>query len=66
MGLVHVGNDHDLLADTPIDSGDVCVDPRNTTNQLTTNIMTYHYNLVHQITPTQAKIVRQTAFARWY
>jgi hypothetical protein len=64
MGLAHMW--HDLVDDTPADSGADCVDPRNTSNAVTTNIMTYHYNLAHQISPNQAKIVRQTAFARWY
>jgi len=66
MGLPHMW--HDLVADTP-DDGDIqnyCQDPRNTSNAVTTNIMTYHYNLTHKITASQARIVRQTAFARWY
>lgn len=66
MGLAHMW--HDLVDDTPADPDvqNYCADPGNTSNPVTTNIMTYHYNLVHQISPNQAKIVRQTAFARWY
>jgi len=74
MGLSHLGTgDHDLLADTrPDPMGDYCLAPHSPTGTIsgqtvdTNNIMTYYYNPSYLITPTQAQIVRQTAYARWY
>jgi hypothetical protein len=67
MGLQHLypGN-NDLLAGTAGAAFASCTDPLNPTNPLWTIIMTLNYNNFHQISPSQARIVRQNAFLRWY
>jgi hypothetical protein len=74
MGLAHVFvGDNDLLADTrPDPYPGSCSSPY--TSPFTymgqtidaDNIMAYYYNPLYVISPTQAAVVRQTAYARWY